>query len=108
MKFREDILNGFKVTEQTRFCLRTATYKIQRALLKIHKQVLWFVHSACRHMVLNICMKFLEDILKGFIVIVRTRFCHRNCYFQSSKGHNSKNTYPSVTVLARCTSINVG
>ena len=58
--------------------------------LKIHKQVLWFLHFAHHHLVLDICMKFHEDIFKGFKVILRTPFCHRNCYLQSSKGHNSK------------------
>ena len=41
-------------------------------------------------MVLNICMKFHDDTLNSFEVIVRTRFCHRNCYLQGSKGHNPK------------------
>ena len=45
-------------------------------------------------------MKFHEDILNGFKVIERTRFCHRNCYLQSSKGQNSKSIYPRVMVLA--------
>ena len=35
-------------------------------------------------------MKFHEDTLNGFQVTERTRFCHWNCYLQSSKGHNSK------------------
>ena len=54
----------------------------------------------------NICMKFHEDILNGFKVIERTR-CHRNCYVQSSKGHNPNNIYPRVKVLLLCTSSNV-
>ena len=41
-------------------------------------------------MLVNICMKFHEDILNGFKVTERTRFCLRNCYLQSSKWHNSK------------------
>ena len=48
------------------FVLETATYKVKKKLKNIHKQELWFLHSACHHMVLNICMKFHEDILKGF------------------------------------------
>ena len=50
-------------------------------------------------MVLNICMKFHEDIFKGFKVIEQTQFCHRNCYIQSSKVYNLKNTCPRVMVL---------
>ena len=59
-------------------------------------------------MLLNISMKFHEDILNVLKVIERTQFFHRNCYLQSSKGHNSKNLYPRVTGLAICTSTNVG
>ena len=59
-------------------------------------------------MLVNICMKFYEDTLNGFKVTERTRFCLRNCYLQSSKGHNSKSINTRVTVLAVCTSSNVG
>ena len=87
-----------KLQSKHDFVLETATYKVQRGITKkIHKQELWFLHSACRHMVLNICMKFHEDILEGFNIIQRTQFCHRNCYLQSSKGQNSKHTYPRVS-----------
>ena len=41
-------------------------------------------------MLVNISMKFHEVVLNGLEVIERTQFCHRNCYLQSSKGHNSK------------------
>ena len=56
----------------------------------------------------NISMKFHDDILNGLKVIERTQFCHRNCYLQSSKEGNSKNIYPRVMVLALCTLSNVG
>ena len=59
-------------------------------------------------MLVNICMKFHEDTLNGFKVTERTRFCLRNCYLQSSKGHNSKSINTRVMVLAFCTSSNVG
>ena len=76
MTFNEDILNGFKVIERTWFCHRTANYKLQRDVTKkIHIQELWFLHSACHLLVLNICMKFYEYILNSFKVIERTRFC---------------------------------
>ena len=58
-------------------------------------------------MLVNIFMKFHEDILNGLEVIEQTQFCHRNCYLQSSKGHNSKNVYPRVMVLALCTPSNI-
>ena len=57
-------------------------------------------------MLFNISMKFHEDILNGLKVIERTQFCH--CYLQRSKGHNSKNIYPRVTVHVLCMSSNVG
>ena len=59
-------------------------------------------------MLVNISMKFHEDILNGLKVIELTQFCHRNCYLQSSNGHNSKNIYQRVIVLALCTSSHVG
>ena len=36
-------------------------------------QELWFLHSACRLMLIDIDMKFREDSLKGFQVIEQTR-----------------------------------
>ena len=44
--------------------------------------------SARRLMLVNISMKFHEDILNGLQVTERTQSCHRNGYLQSSKGHN--------------------
>ena len=66
MKFYEHILNGFKVIELTifDFVTETATYKDQRDVTqKVLIQELWFLHSACRLMLINICMKFHENIL---------------------------------------------
>ena len=59
-------------------------------------------------MLVNICMKFHEDILNGFKVTELTQFCLRNCDLQSSKGHNSKSINTRVMVLAFCTSSIVG
>ena len=88
LKFHQDIVNGVQVIEQTLLCNRYCYLQIQRGITKtIHKQALWFLHSAHPHLVLNICMKFHEDILKGFYVLERTRVCHRNWYLQSSTGH---------------------
>ena len=57
MKFYEHILNGFKGVEQTWFCYGTATYKVQRDVTqRVSIQELWFLHSACRLMLVNICM----------------------------------------------------
>ena len=38
-------------------------------------QELWFLHSACRLMLVDIYMKFLEDSLNNFQVIEGTWFC---------------------------------
>ena len=109
MKFHEDILKGYKVIERTRFCHRNATYKVQR---DITQKYISKSYGSCalhrRPILINISIKFHEDILNGFKVIERSRFCHRNCYLQSSKAHNSKNIYPRVMVLALCTSSNIG
>ena len=57
MKFYEHILKGFKVVEQTCFCYGTATYKVQRDVTqRVSIQELWFLHSACCLMLVNICM----------------------------------------------------
>ena len=55
------------------FVTETVTYKVQRDVTqKVSTQELWFLYSACRLMLVNICMKFHEDILNGFKVIERT------------------------------------
>ena len=66
------------------------------------------MRSARRLMLVNICMKFHEDTLNDFKVTERTRFCLRNCYLQSSKGHNSKSINTRVIVLTFCNLSNVG
>ena len=70
MMFQEDIFNG---QAQTRFCHRTASYKVKRGITKqIQIQKLWLLCSARRLMVLNTCMKFYEHILNGFKVIAQS------------------------------------
>ena len=59
-------------------------------------------------MLVNICMKFHVDILNGFKLTERMRFCLRNCYLHSSKGHNSKSINTRVMVLAFCMLSDVG
>ena len=65
-------------------------------------QELPFLHSACRLMLVDICMKFHDASLYGADTM-ETRFCEG----QSSKGNNSKHINARVTVLALCTSSNV-
>ena len=62
-------------------------FNVQRA---IHRKVcnpeLRFLCSARRLIMLNICVKFHENILNGFEVTERTRVCGKNCHFSMFKG----------------------
>ena len=55
IKFLEDILNRFQVTESTQFCDGQVPSEITQ---KVFKQELWFLRSACRLMLIDIYMKF--------------------------------------------------
>ena len=69
IKFIEDILNRFQFTEQTKLC-----YKVPREITqKVEMQELWFLHSAHCLMLIDIFMKFYDNSLNDFQVIVRTR-----------------------------------
>ena len=76
MKFHEDALNGFKVTELTRLCLRNCYLQTSKGhnSKRINTRVM-VLHSARRPMLVNICMKVHKDTLNGFQVTERTRFC---------------------------------
>ena len=50
-------------------------------------------------MVLNICLKFHENISNGLNVTERTGVCGRNGNFQCSKGNNSERMQSSQTVF---------
>ena len=53
-----------------------AIFYIQRAItLKVGKQELPFMSSACHLMVFNICVKFHENVSSGFKVMERTQNC---------------------------------
>ena len=78
MKFHEGILNGFLVTERTRPYRNIYYFQFQRTITpKIPNPELRFLRSACRLMLLYICVKFHENISNGFGVTERTRFCDR-------------------------------
>ena len=55
-------------------------------------------------MVLNVCVKFHENISNGFDVTERTRVCGRNGNFQCSKDNNSKSMQSRITVSVICSS----
>ena len=51
-----------------------AVFNIQRTItLKVGKQELEFMCSACHLMVFNICVKLNENMLSGFKVMERTQ-----------------------------------
>ena len=70
------------------FVLETATYR--DVTQKIHIQQLWFLHSACHLLVLNICMKFYEYILNSSKVIEWTRFCQETATYKVQRGITQK------------------
>ena len=76
IKFHKDILNRFKVIERTRFCHRNCHIQSSRGLTQTNIEELRFLFSASRPMLVNISLKFHEDVPKGFNVKERTRFCH--------------------------------
>ena len=54
--------------------MEMAIFNIQRAITpKAEKPELWLMCSACRLMVFNICVKFHENMSRGFKVMERTR-----------------------------------
>ena len=68
--------------------------------LQLYKQELWFLSSTRRPIILNICMKFQEDIFNGFHVKHRHDFVTELLLTSS----NSKNTYSRVMLVVLCTS----
>ena len=69
VKFHAIMSSGFKVMERTRKKVNT-----QRAITpKVGEPELWFLCSAHRLMVFNICVKFHENMSSGFKVMKRTQ-----------------------------------
>ena len=66
VKFHENILNGFEVTERTRACGKIAIFQCSKAITRKEcNPELWFLCSAHRLILLNICLKFHENISNG-------------------------------------------
>ena len=75
MKFHDASLYGLKVIERTRWRQDFVRDKVQREITqKIYTQELLILHSACRLMLVDICMKFHDASLYGLKVIERTRW----------------------------------
>ena len=87
MKFQEDNLEWFSYySADAIFSQKLLSYKVQRAITKTYKQDLLFFCVLRRLMMINICMKFRQDIFNGFQVIKRKLFrIIMYCYLQSSK-----------------------
>ena len=72
-KFHDASLYGLKVIERTRWRQDFVRDKVQREITqKIYMQELLFLHSACRLILVDICMKFHDASLYGLKVIERT------------------------------------
>ena len=95
----------FMKISQTVFDLQSGhEYMVEMAMLmfigqdsKVGKPELQFMCSACRHMVLYICVTFREISGNGIRVMGRTRVNGRNGYVQCSKGNTSKRRQTRVT-----------
>ena len=92
MKFHDASLYGLKVILRTRWRQDFVRDKVQREITqKIKMQELPFLHSARRLMLIDICMKFREDSLRGFQVTERTRFVTDRQTFGQTDGRPGKN-----------------
>ena len=75
MKFHQDNLNGFQVTERTRLECKFCYFLFQRAITpKICNLKLWFLCSARRLMLVTDHVKFHQVTLNGLQVTERKRF----------------------------------
>ena len=99
MKFHDDTLNGFKVTERTRFCLRNCYLQSSKGHNSKSIQELWLLRSARRLMLVKICMKFHEGTLNGFWVTERTRPYRKIYYFQFQRAITPKIRNPELRFL---------
>ena len=70
---------GYKFEGGHEFVTETDTYSSKGNNSKLFIQGLWFLHCAGHPMLVNISMKFHEDILNGLEVVERIQFCCRNC-----------------------------
>ena len=93
--------NGFMLQSRHEYVVEMAIFNVQRAITpKVCNPELQFLRSARLLMVLNICVKFHENILNVFEV---TEYVVKIAIFQCSKGNNSKRMQSRVTAPALCT-----
>ena len=83
--------------------MEMAIFNIQRAItLKVGKQELRFMCSACRLMVFDICVKFHEKISRGFKVNEQTRkLSTPPPHTHTEKRRKTKKIYPIAYFICR-------
>ena len=81
-KFHENIFDGIKVIERTRFSLEKNSKGHNSVNNNMEPR---FLFSALRLMVVYSCTKFHEKILDGIKVIERTRFSLEKKKFKGTK-----------------------
>ena len=75
MKIHEDSLKTFQVVERTRLRCNLVMVEVPWEITQeVYMQELWFLHSARRLMLVDICMKFHDASLYGLKVIERTQW----------------------------------
>ena len=89
--------SGFKVIERTRKLLKIVN--TQREITpKVENPKLWFMCSARRLMVFNVCVKFHENMSSGFKVMELTRKLLRHTHTHREK---TKTLYPHGILVCR-------
>ena len=89
VKFHENVSSGFKVLERTRKIVNT-----KRAITqKVDEPELRFMCSACRLIMLKVCMKFHENMSSGFKVMERTRKLLTDTHTQKRRKHYTPMAY---------------
>ena len=75
MKFHDASLYGLKVIRRTRLRQDLMGHKVPREITQqVLMQELPFLYSAHHLLLIDICMKYHEDSLRGFQVTERTQF----------------------------------
>ena len=89
VKFHKNMSRGFKVMEWTRKIVNT-----QRAITqKVEKTELQFMCSARRLMVINVCVKFHENMSSCFKVMERTRKLLTHTHTEKRRKHYTPMAY---------------
>ena len=104
MKFHEDTLNAFKVTDWTQFCLRNCYLQSSKGYnsKSINTRVMDLALCTSSNVVkylYEVSCRYLEWVLSYRADMTISQ----NLLFSISKDHNPKNMQSRVTVLVLCT-----